>query len=115
MAEEVVGRIEAIPPGLRPPSLGAHAGRARARLAESTDGATAHLVSAETVFRDLGLRFWLAVTMLEHAEVLIADGRGEEAEPLLAEARDTFAELRARPWIERAAAVAERTSAEAVG
>ena len=53
--------------------------------------------------------------MLEHAEVLIADGRGEEAEPLLAEARDTFAELRARPWIERAAAVAERTSAEAVG
>jgi tetratricopeptide (TPR) repeat protein len=114
-AEEVVDRIEAIPPGLRPPSLGAHAGRARARLAESADGATAHLVSAETVFRDLGLRFWLAVTMLEHAEVLIADGRGEEAEPLLAEARDIFAELRARPWIERAAAVAERTSAEAVG
>ena len=114
-AEEVVGRIEAIPPGLRPPSLGAHAGRARARLAESADGATAHLVSAETVFRDLGLRFWLAVTMLEHAEVLIADGRGEEAEPLLPEARDIFAELRARPWIERAAAVAERTSAEAVG
>jgi hypothetical protein len=113
--EEVIGRIEAIPPGLRPPSLGAHAGRARARLAESVELATAHLAAAEAVFRDLGLRFWLGVSLLEHAEVLIADGQGDEAEPMLAEAGAIFEELRARPWIERAAAVADRTSAEAVG
>jgi hypothetical protein len=100
---------------LRPPSLGAHAGRSRARLAESPELAASHLAAAEAVFRDLGLRFWLAVSLLERAEVLTADSRGEAAEPLLAEARDIFVELRARPWIERAAAAAERTSAEAVG
>ncbi|HEY2788741.1 MAG TPA: AAA family ATPase, partial [Gaiellales bacterium] len=114
-AEEVIERIQAIPPGLRPPSLGAHAGRSRARLAESPELAASHLAAAEAVFRDLGLRFWLAVSLLERAEVLTADSRGEAAEPLLAEARDIFVELRARPWIERAAAAAERTSAEAVG
>jgi hypothetical protein len=113
--EEVIGRIEAIPPGLRPPSLGAHASRARARLADSVEPATAHLVVAETVFRDLGLRFWLAVSLLEHAETLTAERQGEEAEPMLTEAREIFTELRARPWLERADALAERTSAEAVG
>ena len=114
-AEQVIERIEAIPPGLRPPSLGAHAGRARARLADSAEHATAHLVAAQVVFRELGLRFWLAVSLLEHAEALTADGRGEEAEPMVAEARAVFAELRAQPWLDRAEALAERASAEAVG
>jgi hypothetical protein len=114
-AEEVIELIEAIPPGLRPPSLGAHACRARARLAASVDLATAHMVIAETVFRDLGLRFWLAVSLLEHAESLIADGQGEDAEAMVAEARVTFTELGARPWLDRAKALAERTWAEAVG
>jgi class 3 adenylate cyclase/tetratricopeptide (TPR) repeat protein len=114
-AEEIVQHIEAIPPGLRPPSLQAHAHRARARLAESADLATAELAAAAAVFRDLGLRFWLAVAQLEHAEALAADGRREEAERMAAEAHATFAELGARPWIERAELLAGSAATEAVG
>jgi hypothetical protein len=42
------------------------------------------------------------VTHLEHAEWLDGQGRSEEAEPLLAEARETFERLEATPWLERA-------------
>ena len=47
--------------------------------------------------------FWLALTELEHAESLIGEGRADEAEPLLAEAREIFERLKATPWLERAA------------
>ena len=47
--------------------------------------------------------FWLALTELEHAESLSAQGRASEAEALLAEAREIFARLEATPWLERAA------------
>ena len=49
--------------------------------------------------------FHLAVTELEHAEWLVSEGRTDEAEPLLAEARATFEQLEAAPWLERTAAV----------
>jgi hypothetical protein len=45
------------------------------------------------------------VTLLEQGERLAADGRGDEAEPLLAEAREIFERLEARPWLERLAHV----------
>ena len=48
--------------------------------------------------------FWLAVTQLEHAELL---GGGEDAGRLLAEARETFERLEAVPWLERAGARVE--------
>jgi hypothetical protein len=41
------------------------------------------------------------MTQLEHAEWLAGQGRVEAAEPLLAEARETFERLAARPWLER--------------
>ena len=44
--------------------------------------------------------FWVAVTELEHAELL---GGGAEAERLLAEAREIFERLGATPWLERPA------------
>ena len=47
------------------------------------------------------LPFYLAVVLLEHAELLAASGRAEECEPLLAEAREIFERLRATPWLER--------------
>ena len=47
----------------------------------------------------------MAVTELEHGEWLVARGRGDEAEQLLAEAREIFERLEATPWIERANAV----------
>jgi hypothetical protein len=39
--------------------------------------------------------------LLEHAEWLSAAGGVDEAEPLLAEAREIFAALGAMPWLER--------------
>ncbi len=53
-------------------------------------------------FREYGFAFWLAVTQLEHGDALVTEGRADEAEPLLAEARETFARLEATPWLERA-------------
>jgi tetratricopeptide (TPR) repeat protein len=113
-AEQLIDQVEAIPPGLRPPSLSAHACRLRARLAEP-DEAAALFRAADAGFRSLGLRFWLAVTLLEHAERVIDEDNGGAAERLLAEARDTFADLHATPWLERTDAAAARASVEAVG
>ena len=42
---------------------------------------------------------------LEYAEWLAQEDRLEEAEPLLAEARETLERFRARPWLERLNAV----------
>jgi hypothetical protein len=52
-------------------------------------------------FRELGMPFWLAVSLLEHGEWLVAAGRGLEADSLLGEARKIFERLKARPWLER--------------
>jgi hypothetical protein len=49
--------------------------------------------------------FYLAVTELEYADWLASQERAEEAEPLLAEAREIFERLEAKPWLERAGAV----------
>ena len=52
------------------------------------------LKAAAAGFREYDLRFWLAVTLLEHGE--LADDA-----PLLDEARGIFEELKATPWLER--------------
>jgi tetratricopeptide (TPR) repeat protein len=114
-AEELVDRIDAIPPGLRPPSMSAHANRTRARLAETAETAAMHAAVAEASFDRLGMVFWRAVTQLEQAERLAADGGAAEAAPALAAARATFAQLGAAPWIARADAIAEQAPAERVG
>ena len=95
-AEELLGFIEGLRPGTSP-YLEAHARRWRARLSPDGSG----YAQAADSFRELRLPFWLAVTQLEHAERLVEQGRAVEAEPLLTEARETFARLRARPWLER--------------
>ena len=59
--------------------------------------------SAAGLFREFGLVFHLAVTQLEHGEWLVAQDRAEDAQPLLAEARETFERLQATPWLERSA------------
>jgi hypothetical protein len=56
------------------------------------------------MLRELGVPFWLAVTLLEHAEWLAKDGHVQRAEPLLAEAAQIFQRLDARSWLERLAA-----------
>jgi class 3 adenylate cyclase/tetratricopeptide (TPR) repeat protein len=104
-AEELLARIDAIPPGKRPPSMRAHAARFRARLAAErgeSDGAEQGFKTAGAIFREHRLTFPLAVTLLEHGEWLTAEGRADEAESLLAEAREIFERLEATPWVVRA-------------
>jgi hypothetical protein len=60
------------------------------------------------------LVFWLAV-QVALAESLAARGRHDEAEPLLAEAREAFERLQATPSLERATQLnAERRPAKVV-
>jgi hypothetical protein len=83
----------------------AHIVRFRARLDAangSDDSVDAGFRQAENLYRERSLVFLLATTQLEHAEWLADQGRAVEAEPLLAEARETFERLEATPWIERA-------------
>jgi hypothetical protein len=45
--------------------------------------------------------FYLAATQLEHGEWLSPQGRVTEVEAKLAEARELFEGLDAKPWLER--------------
>jgi len=110
--QRLLDLIESLRPGERPAMLSAHASRFRARFIADAD-AEREFRSAAEIFRDRGLVFWLAVTQLEHAEWLIERGVDAEAEPLLAEAGETFEQLRATPWIERVNQL-ERTPADAL-
>jgi hypothetical protein len=91
--EELLGSVDALRPGDRPRLLEAHAHRFRSKM----NGDEAGYRAAETLFRELELPFWLAVTLLEHGEAV-----GSEA--LLVEAQALFADLGATPWLERAQA-----------
>jgi tetratricopeptide (TPR) repeat protein len=91
--EELLELVESVPQGTRPPYLDAHARRARARL----EGDAGKFDAAAERFRDLGILFWLAVTLLEHSELT-----GDEESR--AEAREIFERLEATPWLERASA-----------
>jgi class 3 adenylate cyclase/tetratricopeptide (TPR) repeat protein len=98
------------------PLVIAQATRFRAGVAAArgeSDRAEDGFKQAAASFREYGLQFFLACTQLEHAEWLVSQGRIDEAEPLVVEARETFDRLRATPWLERADAlgVAQRVPA----
>jgi class 3 adenylate cyclase/tetratricopeptide (TPR) repeat protein len=111
---ELLEIVEVLPPGLRPPLLEAFARRFRARLAGDDPGADRHFTAAAAQLRALELPFYLAVVQLEHAEWLTARGRPDDARPLLLDARDTFEQLEAKPWLERLDAAEAGTLAETV-
>jgi class 3 adenylate cyclase/tetratricopeptide (TPR) repeat protein len=100
--EELLAFVDELQPGIRPPYLDAQARRFRARMQGDPSGYEA----AAAGFRSLGITFWLAVTLLEHAELLAGRSQAGEAEPLLAEAEAIFDQLQARPWLERTAVIA---------
>jgi len=106
-AEELLAIIAAIPPGLQSPYLEAQAHRFRARLAElrEEDDVETGFKRAAGMLRELETPFWMAVTLVEHAEWLVRHERAEDAKPLLDEAREVFERLDAPPWIERVDAV----------
>jgi hypothetical protein len=86
--------------------LQAQTARLRARLDTahgSHDQVDQHFHSAAALCREFGFVFDLAVTQLDHAEWLTTQNRVEDAQPLLTEARATFEQLQAIPWLERTA------------
>jgi tetratricopeptide (TPR) repeat protein len=103
-ADELLALADALQPGQLTPSLRAQRHRFHARL-DARRGIHDHVdheySAAETTFREHGLVFHHAVTQLEHAEWLTAQGRADEAQPLLAQSRDTFEQLEAKPWLDR--------------
>jgi tetratricopeptide (TPR) repeat protein len=105
-AQELKARIDELKPGVQPPFLRAHSARFGARIAAlegRVDAVEPGFKTAAAAFREYGIVFWLAVTLLEYGEWLTAQSRPEDAEPLIAEARDIFERLGATPWLERVA------------
>jgi class 3 adenylate cyclase/tetratricopeptide (TPR) repeat protein len=98
---ELLQVIEVLRPGERPPLLEAHAHRFRAKLS----GEDPEFTAATKLFRELSLTFWLAVTLLEHSELLVSRDQVDDAGLLVAEAREIFESLKATPWLERVAKV----------
>jgi ATP/maltotriose-dependent transcriptional regulator MalT len=86
------------------PSLRAETERLSARLSVARGdlpAAEPRFRSAIQQLRKIDDPFVLAEPLAELAECLISQGRVAEAEPFLAEARDIFERLGARPWLER--------------
>jgi tetratricopeptide (TPR) repeat protein len=112
-AASLIADVDSLPPGRYPQLLRAQSARFRARLAARRDDAEEAerlCKSAAGLFRELAVPFYLAVTELEWSEWLVSQERGEEAEPLLAEAREIFERLEAKPWLERLDAVQTGTT-----
>jgi class 3 adenylate cyclase/predicted ATPase len=109
---ELVAVVDDFPPGISTHFLQAQSSRFRAQLARSSDAEEADRLfkRATGLLRELSVPFYLAVVQTEHAELLTSLGRAGEADPLLAEARETFEQLRAAPWVERVDAL--RTAEE---
>jgi class 3 adenylate cyclase/tetratricopeptide (TPR) repeat protein len=111
-ANELITTVEQLPPGLRPPYYSAVAHRFRAHLAGADAAADREFTAAAAELRTLELPFHHAVVLLEHGEWLTAQARRDDAEPFLAEARETFERLGAKPWLDRLDAAQARTAAE---
>jgi hypothetical protein len=103
-AEELLGIVESARPGLVSPYLRAHAARFAARLAArrgDDESVEPGFLAAQEGFRAMGTPFDLAVALVEHAEWLTGQRREAEAEANIAEAREIFERLGAKPWLER--------------
>ena len=113
-ADALLARCAALRPVDRTIYLQAQEARLGARVAAAraeTGSVEAGFRRASAAFRELGMRFWLGATLLEHAEWLSGEGRAVEAGPLLDEAREIFEQLEALPWLERLDRVAGAPSA----
>ena len=78
--------------------------RFRGRLAAregDLEGADRSFKGAAGLYRELGVQFPLALTLLDFAAWLSETGRAEDAKPHLDEAREIFERLRAAPALGR--------------
>ena len=113
--EELLGVIEGLRPGELTPYVQAQGARFGARLAAArgeTDQVEPGFEAAARQFADLSMPFARAVTRLEHGEWLASQDRAGEAGPLFEQARATFEQLRAAPWLERLDRVAPKVAAD---
>ena len=114
-ADSLLARCADLPPVFRSRSIRSQEARLQACLAVRRgrhEEVEPGFRTAAAGFREIGLRFWLAVTLLEHGEWLVGgQSRVDDAEPLLAEAHEIFDRLEARPWLERLDAVQPHTEA----
>ncbi len=105
-AEEFLRGVAALPTGDRSRYLEAQVQRLRALLARHDGDEAAVASGLDTAiqgFRALEVPFLTAVALLEKCEWLTALGR--PLDPALIEARQTFGRLRAKPWLQRLAAL----------
>jgi tetratricopeptide (TPR) repeat protein len=103
-AEEVLELLAEAPPAQVSPFYQAHRDRFLALLAvarRESAVADAGFKASIGMFRELGLRPRVAMTQVEYGEWLVAQGRTEDARPLLAAARETLEPLLAEPWLAR--------------
>ena len=103
-AQELLAILDGLRPGQLTPLLAAYRARFSARLAAQEGGTdvASSFSAAESTFREIDMPFRLAVTQLEHAEWLAAQGETDDAETLRGAAREVFDRLGALPWLERA-------------
>jgi len=102
-AEDLLGEIERLRPSDRTPLLAAQGTRFRGRLLIArgdSERAGEHLARAVEMFRDVPMPYYLAMALVEQAEL-----GADDAASLLAEARQIFERLGATPWLERVDAV----------
>jgi predicted ATPase len=111
---ELLREWDRLPAADRTPFVEAQHARFSGRLALGGEDAEPSFLRAAALFGELSMPFHRAVTLLEHGEWLAEQGRGLEAQPLLAEARDSFEALAARPWVERTIAAQGEREAEPV-
>jgi class 3 adenylate cyclase/tetratricopeptide (TPR) repeat protein len=104
-ADELLSLIDSLPPGDITPSLEGQRARFHARVfarrGEQERVERSFRIAAR-VLADHDLVFHRAKVQLEHAEWLVEQGRSDDAHSLFTRARETFEELRATPWVERA-------------
>ena len=116
VVEELVEAVERSPRGKLPQYMQALALRFRAKVAAARqDGSPVEpsFKGAAGLFREIAAPFYMAVTLLDHGEWLVEQGRTDEAQPMLDEAREIFERLRAQPWIDRVEKVMPSVPAEA--
>jgi class 3 adenylate cyclase/tetratricopeptide (TPR) repeat protein len=102
--EDLLSFVDSLGTGAVSPFLRSQASRFRAHLHAGrggADAAEAAFADSERVCRDVGVPFWLAIALLEHAEWLAAHGRAQDGAALAVEARTIFERLEAKPWLDR--------------
>jgi class 3 adenylate cyclase/tetratricopeptide (TPR) repeat protein len=100
---ELLAVVEAVPPGLLAPSMRATRDRMRGHvdaIAGRLEDADRRFRAAAQIYAELGVPFERAVVLLERVERLGVASPGAEDD--LREASQTFEDLSAAPWLERA-------------